>query len=230
MTLSSIHKLRHHRLQLALHRLLDREGPPLLLLHGLGERSPETLPVRYAAWPGPVFALDFTGHGVSDVPRGGGYSCETLLADADAALAHLETCTVAGRGIGGYVALMLAGARPEAVRGALILDGPGLTGGGTTSSPSMPVPDMSQSVPPDPYAIADLSHDVRPPGYAASFAMLAAQQSPLEAPVAVCARERPAWLLAVTEMLSLETVPLELALRRYGDAALAGAREGRASR
>ena len=120
------------------------------------------------------------------------------------------------------MALLLAGARPEAMRGGLILDGPGLTGGGTTSNPSIPVPDLQQCAPPDPYAIADLSNDVRPPGYAASFAMLAAQQSPLDVPVTVCARERPAWLVAVTEMLSLETVPLEVGLRRYAQVWHAG--------
>ena len=36
-------------------------------------------------WPGPVYGLDFTGHGASTVPVGGGYSAEMLLADADTA-------------------------------------------------------------------------------------------------------------------------------------------------
>ena len=62
-----------------------------------------------ADWPGPVYALDFTGHGRSDVPAGGGYSAEILLADADHALAHLGTATVVGRGLGAYIALMLGG-------------------------------------------------------------------------------------------------------------------------
>ena len=34
-------------------------------------------------------ALDFTGHGLSTIPPGGGYNAEILLADADIALAAL---------------------------------------------------------------------------------------------------------------------------------------------
>ena len=48
------------------------------------------------AWPGAVWGLDFTGHGASTVPVGGGYSAELLMGDADAALAELGPAT-AGR-------------------------------------------------------------------------------------------------------------------------------------
>jgi len=215
--------LRHHRLRLALHRLKDGGGHPLLLLHGLGERSPAALPAEYASWPGPVHALDFTGHGASDLPRGGGYSCEFLMADADIALAHLGPCTVAGRGIGGYVALLLAGARPGEVRGAIVRDGPGLSGGGGAArSPYIPVPDLNQLAPPDPFAIAELANDVRPPSYASSFAMLASQHSDLDTPISVCCCERPPWLAAVMELLSLEPVALDQALRQYAAAPATG--------
>ena len=98
----------------------------LLLLHGLGESSPVGAARTWAAhWPGPVAALDFTGHGHSTVPAGGGYTAEILLADADVALAELGAATLVGRGLGAYVALMLAGARPQQVRGAVLCDGPG---------------------------------------------------------------------------------------------------------
>jgi len=129
--------LRHNKIDLALHRLSDGEGTPLLLLHGLGEASPAAAPAWAADWPGPVAALDFTGHGSSTVPRGGGYSAEILLADADVALAELGTATIVGRGLGAYIALMLAGARPTQVRGALLRDGPGLSGGPTGPTPGM---------------------------------------------------------------------------------------------
>ena len=48
----------------------------------------------------PVWALDFTGHGASSMPVGGGYFCELLMADVDAALAHLGPTTLYGRGLG----------------------------------------------------------------------------------------------------------------------------------
>ena len=48
--------LRHNRIDLALHRLRDGSGRPLLVLHGLGERSPERVPEHLAGWPGPVWA------------------------------------------------------------------------------------------------------------------------------------------------------------------------------
>ena len=113
------------------------QGTPLLLLHGLAERSPEAVPPYLAEWPGPVFALDFVGHGASTMPEGGGYTAEMLLADADTALRHLGEATVLGRGLGAYVALLLAGARPDAVRGAILFDGPGILGGGTGPGPSV---------------------------------------------------------------------------------------------
>ena len=127
----STRTLIHNKVRLALHELRGGSSGSraLLLLHGLGERSLDDVPAWAQPWPGPVCALDFTGHGSSTVPRGGGYSAELLLADADAALSDLGEATVVGRGVGAYVALMLAGARAANVRGAVLCDGPGLAGG-----------------------------------------------------------------------------------------------------
>jgi pimeloyl-ACP methyl ester carboxylesterase len=208
--------LLHNRIWLALHRLKDEPGRPLLLLHGLGERSPGDIPPEYAEWPGPVHALDFTGHGMSTVPQGGGYTCELLMADADAALAALGEATVVGRGLGAYVALLLAGARPTLVRGAILRDGPGLAGGGTSArSPYIPIVDTQQPAPPDPFAIADLATDLRPPSYSTNYALLAEQESGLVRPVMVCAREHPEWLEAVMNALAIETVRVSEALDEY---------------
>jgi pimeloyl-ACP methyl ester carboxylesterase len=205
--------VRHNRVDLALHRLgvgsdvgsgsAPGDGRPLLHLHGLGERSPVEVPSHLAPWRGPVWALDFTGHGASTVPAGGGYFCEVLMADVDAALAHLGPATLYGRGLGAYVALMIAGARPELVRGAVLDDGPGLAGGGT--EPSTPfvlgvplVPNSGRvASTPDPYALLELSHDVRPPDYAATYARQAATLSGLDTALAVAAIVRPPWLAAV---------------------------------
>jgi pimeloyl-ACP methyl ester carboxylesterase len=190
--------VRHNRIDLVLHRLRDGEGRPLLHLHGLGERSPAAVPVHLDPWPGPVWALDFTGHGASTVPVGGGYFCELLMADVDAALAHLGPATVYGRGLGAYVALLIAGSRPDLVRGAILDDGAGMTGGGTEpSTPFVLREPLVVTGAPDPYALFELSRDVRPPDYAATYARQAATLSGLDTAVAVAAVTRPPWLVAV---------------------------------
>ena len=80
--------------QLALHHLRSGPGRPLLLLHGLAEQSPAAVPAHLDGWSGPVIGLDFTGHGRSTVPSGGGYTSEVLMADVDAALAEIGPATV----------------------------------------------------------------------------------------------------------------------------------------
>jgi pimeloyl-ACP methyl ester carboxylesterase len=207
--------LTHNKVRLALHELrgaTDEGRRPLLLLHGLGETSLTAAPAWAASWPGAVHALDFTGHGSSTVPRGGGYSAELLLADADTALAALGEATVVGRGIGAYIALMLAGARATTVRGAVLCDGPGLAGGaiGPTSQSFVSLPPASR--PPDPYALFELSRDLRPPDYATLFARLAVEHSGLDEPIAVAAVVRPPWLAAVVDEVGVTVTSLERAI------------------
>jgi len=192
--------LRHNRIRLALHELRAGDGQPLLHLHGLGERSPASTPTHLEAWPGPVWALDLSGHGNSDVAAGGGYFCEALMADVDVAIGHLGTVTIYGRGLGAYVGLLAAGGRAESVRGAVLADGPGLAGGG----PSPISPAITTTVDPappggtpDPWAIYELTRDPRPPDYAATFARQAATRSGLDTAIAVVGVNRPPWLAAV---------------------------------
>jgi pimeloyl-ACP methyl ester carboxylesterase len=208
--------LRHNRVELALHELRPAVGAPLLLLHGLGEQSPATVPAWVEAWPGAVWALDFTGHGASTIPNGGGYTAEVLMGDADAAIEHIGPCTVLGRGLGGYVALLIAGARADAVRGAIIADGPGLFGGpsGPTSPALVTVP-PGVSGPPDPFAMLELSRDIRPPDYALSFARAAMEHSDLDSPLTISAMGQPTWLAAVMEDLLLERTSVDDALAAY---------------
>src|SRR5262249_28271494 len=87
-------RLRHGRISLELHELAQRHGPPLLLLHALFASSDDWGEAP-ALWPGPVYALDFSGHGRSDWITGGSYYPEQLAGDADAALQHLGRAAVA---------------------------------------------------------------------------------------------------------------------------------------
>jgi pimeloyl-ACP methyl ester carboxylesterase len=205
----------HNKVRLALHHLRGGAGRTLLLLHGLAETSPTSTPSWSDGWPGPIAALDFTGHGASSVPAGGGYSAEIMLADADIALAAVGEATLVGRGLGAYVALMLAGARPLQVRGAVLCDGVGLTGGATgpTSGSFVRLPPSSEA--PDPYAMFELSRDLRPPDYATHFVRLALDGSGLDEPIAVAAIVRPKWLQAVVEEVGVVTCSLPDALMLY---------------
>jgi pimeloyl-ACP methyl ester carboxylesterase len=206
----------HNKVHLAVHELRGGDGPRLLLLHGLGEATPPDVPPWIDPWPHQVFGLDFVGHGESTLPRGGGYTAEVLMADADAALAELGPCTVMGRGLGGYVALLIAGARPDLVRGAIIADGPGLIGGGASPGAlNLSVPSSAGSGPPDPMALLELSKDVRPPDYAANFARLALQHSGLDEPLAVTARVHPPWLEAVVQEPGVVSCTIAEALRLF---------------
>lgn len=209
-------RLVHGKVELALHPLREGAGRALLLLHGLGERSPERMPEEVAGWPGPVFALDFTGHGASTVPLSGGYTAEVLMGDADTVLRHLGSATVLGRGLGAYVALLIAGAHPEKVRGAILTDGLGLAGGGPQpGSPTVVHVDPEAVSPPDPFALAELSRDLRPPDYATVFVRQALELSGLERPLAVCAAERPEWLRAVAADPGVEVTGMGEALAIY---------------
>ena len=205
----------HNRIRLALHVPRGGSGRPLLLLHGLGESSPSTVPALAQQWSGPVAALDFTGHGESTVPRGGGYSAEMMLADADVALAHLGSATVVGRGLGAYVALQLAGARSSLVHGAVLCDGAGLAGGavGMTGQSFFSLTTTGSA--PDPYALVELSRDLRPPDYATMFVRLAVQGSALAEPISVAAVYRPPWLAAVVGEMGVGETSLAEALERY---------------
>jgi len=211
-------RLRHNKIELALHELRGGAGRPLLHLHGLAERSPSTVPEHLAAWPGPVWALDLAGHGDSGVAPGAGYFCEVLMGDVDIALAHLGPATLFGRGLGAYVGLLASGGRPDLVRGAILFDGPGLAGGGPwpvspyiTSSVAQPPPGGT----PDPWAVLELTRDVRPPDYAATFARQAAASSGLDIAIAVCGVNRTPWLEAVAAEPGVVECPLADALELF---------------
>ena len=69
--------------------------------------------------------------------------------------------------------------------------------------------------PPDPYALFELSRDLRPPDYATLFVRMAADSSGLEEPIAVAAVVRPPWLAAVVDELGVATCSVAEALAMY---------------
>lgn len=219
--------LRHNKIDLALHLLrdepVDPTNPtrPLLMLHGLGDRSAETVPTWVEAWPGVIAALDFTGHGASSLPASGGYSPEMLMADVDQALAHLtggdpeRSITVIGRGLGAYIALQIAGARASQVHGAILVDGPGLAGGPTGPSSQAVFALSTDGSTPDPYALVELGRDLRPGDYAMSFVNLANAGAPVVNPITVASSFRPKWLAAVVESPGVIEATLADALSNY---------------
>lgn len=189
--------LRHGRVSLVLHQLSHGDGTPLLLLHEW-RADARSWDGRVGAWPGPVHALDFGGHGDSDPLRGGAYALELFAADADAALAEIGAAAVAGAGSGAYVAVLLAGARPDAVRVALLLPGAGLEGGGACPDfdhPSRPWRPAPGAVgPPDPWLV-ERPGDVRPEDYAEAFGRAARRLLLLED-----GGPRPPWWRAVSRL------------------------------
>lgn len=161
----SLRTVRHGVVDLALHRL--REGaeiPQLLLLH---EAHGSAAELSVPDWPGAVWALDFTGHGASAAPPGGGVSAEILLADVDAALQEIGPSTLLGFGLGAYIALLTAAAAPESVRGVVLAGGRGLAGGGPEPQPLDRSPAVQlASLQGAELLRAEAVADVRPPGYA----------------------------------------------------------------
>ena len=200
-------RLVHGRVELGLHELQAGSGPSLLLLHGLWGSSADWGP-EVEAWPGAAYALDLSGHGSSGRLVGGSYSAEIFAGDADAALARIGPAVVAGAGLGAYVALLLAGARPDQVSAALLLPGVGLEGGGPlpyylTSGARRASPVHEPPAGSDRF-LAACATDVRPPDYARSFGERARRLL-----LAENGSDRPAWWAELRDCATSETAPTE---------------------
>jgi pimeloyl-ACP methyl ester carboxylesterase len=100
------------------------DNPALLLLHGLTDHG------RYWARTAAALAnlydvvmLDQRGHGLSNQPTSG-YSDEEMAADAAGVIEALALAPAAvlGHSMGGAVTTVLAGARPDLVSRAVLLD------------------------------------------------------------------------------------------------------------
>jgi pimeloyl-ACP methyl ester carboxylesterase len=200
----------HGQVRLALLELRAAGGPRVLLLHALGESS-ASWHEDAVAWPGTAVALDFAGHGTSSWRPGGAYTAELFAADVDAALAALGPCALAGKGLGAYVALLVAGARPQLAPAALLLPGAGLAGLGPAPEPER-VPDLvgslgaldrtpaQRGIGTDP-ATRACDADVRPPDYARAFGAAARRLVLLED-----GGGRPPWWEALRTLPSVRSV------------------------
>ena len=107
------------------HYVSKGEGPPVVLVHGLGG--------TLHAWHGVlenlslhhhVVALDLRGHGRSD-SGGQTISIQSLAADVEALIASLElpAVTLVGHSIGTLIAQQLAATRPEIVDNLVLVGG-----------------------------------------------------------------------------------------------------------
>ncbi len=109
-----------------------KEGPPIVLLHGILEQGAAWVEVaQHLAEKGfRVLAPDLRGHGRSDhVGQGGSYYLLDFVADVDALSARLsdQQFTLVGHSMGSVIAALFAVARPDAV-GSLVLVEPLLPG------------------------------------------------------------------------------------------------------
>lgn len=108
------------------------QGDPLLLLHGLGSRGTDWQPqIDSLGSEYRVLALDFPGHGDSEV-FAGPISMAVLAEDALALLDHLgiDLVHVAGLSLGGMVALQILADSADRLRSITVINsGPGLASG-----------------------------------------------------------------------------------------------------
>ncbi len=215
----------HGRVELALHALRGVSEPTLLVLHELGGAG-RSVPLVPEVWTGSVWALDFTGHGASTVPGGGGATPEHLLGDVDSALQELGPATLLGYGLGAYVALLAVGALPELVRGAVLAPGAGVAGGGEEPDELAAGGSVTRATLQGAELIrAELEADVRPPGYATLAVRQARHLCAVRNAVAVAPELVGAapWVDAVASAEGCVVEPVGRALERLGAASAAAA-------
>lgn len=105
----------------------DPDGPPVVILHGFLEQGASWDPVARRMPGYRILAPDQRGFGLSDhIGTGGFYHFWDYSADVDALARHLRSpFHLIGHSMGGSVAGMFAGLRPDAVRSLTVIEGLG---------------------------------------------------------------------------------------------------------
>jgi len=103
----------------------DGDGPPVLLVHGMGAHTRwwDDVGPALAAETRPV-ALDLRGHGDSDWRDDGTYTMESFVADIEEARHALgwERFALVGHSLGARVALEYAAAHPDRLSALAVID------------------------------------------------------------------------------------------------------------
>jgi pimeloyl-ACP methyl ester carboxylesterase len=105
------------------HAVVEGEGPPLVLIHGVTESAVTFTELQHAiAHTATVHAIDLPGHGLSDIPPEA-LSLDEMAHWVDAYMeaAGIERAVVVGWSMGGGVALELAIQRPARVAALVLL-------------------------------------------------------------------------------------------------------------
>jgi pimeloyl-ACP methyl ester carboxylesterase len=134
--------LRHHLLEWGGAGSANAERPPLLMLHGWMDVAASFQFVVDALAPERhVLALDWRGFGASDTPQADTYFFAEYLGDLEMVLDALLGAAHApidllGHSMGGNVAMLYAGVRPDRVRRLVNLEGFGMPRSGPAQAPT----------------------------------------------------------------------------------------------
>jgi pimeloyl-ACP methyl ester carboxylesterase len=117
----------------------EEDAPKLFMLHGWMDVSASfqfLVDAMRGRWR--VIAPDWRGFGLTEWTKGGAYWFPDYFADLEALLDHFQPgapATLVGHSMGGNVAAMYAGIRPERVAKLVDLEGLGLSGNSPEKAP-----------------------------------------------------------------------------------------------
>src|SRR4051812_20491353 len=113
--------------------------PPLVLVHGwMDVAASWQFVVDAFAHDRLVIAPDWRGYGLTELPRTDNYWFPDYLADLDFLLDHYapdSPVDLVGHSMGGNIAMLYAGARPERIRRLVNLEGFGMAGTRPSQAP-----------------------------------------------------------------------------------------------